>query len=595
MASTARPRLSRRLLRTLEIAAATYTRMAGGQRAAAISYRVLFSLVPFVALLVSVLELVLPETTQQSVVSWLVGVASLPDEVSQSVDAAVKDAGPPASATGAVALAALIWAASGMMASVRSAFRAVWDSEADRPYLRGKLVDFVLVLGAGVLVVSAFGLSLVVQVVTETSSEIAAKLGRGESATAGLGAVVQLGASLTLALARFRVPLSVRPSGAGARPGRRAGRGRGRRRRASGERRVLDLPVPLRRLQQRLWAAWHDPRVPAAGVRRSRHPAPGRVRRCCLARDRDGAGKRRRRRCRFARRLVRAARGLVVRDRRRVTSNHGCRRSEHRRASPDRARPRSLDLQVDRAGVHPRSQRRRPLAERGGRGGVRRSSRQANRSDRRARLRDARAAGVRRQDARDGRSVGGNGRRADGRRPTRHRRGQLDDGARSGFDRRRLRSRRSHRRSTEAVDRHRACHTAPDGCAPAPRSGPLDGAPSRRSSASPRRRSGTTSARSSPVLEFTPVSKLSSGRTSSAFSRALFDPSGSRRVRSMRESDAGSGGCPRPLLLSSDPRGCPAPDPRLVPGASAADLRGGRRRTGRRFLRGSPPARVAAR
>ena len=203
MASTGRPRLSRRLLRTLEAAAATYTRTAGGQRAAAISYRVLFSLIPFVALLVSMLELVLPEATQQSVVSWLVGVASLPDEFAQSVDAAVKDAGPPASATGAVALGALIWAASGMMASVRSAFRAVWDSEADRPYLRGKLVDFVLVLGAGVLVVSAFGLSLVVQVVTDTSSEIAAKLGRGESATAGLGAVVQLGASLTLALLAF--------------------------------------------------------------------------------------------------------------------------------------------------------------------------------------------------------------------------------------------------------------------------------------------------------------------------------------------------------------------------------------------------------
>jgi membrane protein len=203
VAPAGKPRLSRRLFRALEIAGSTYVRIAGGQRAAAISYRVLFSLVPFVALLVSVLELFLPETVQQSVVSWLVGVASLPDEVSQSVDAAVKDAGPPASATGAVALAGLIWAASGMMASIRSAFRAVWDSEADRPYLRGKLVDFVLVLGAGVLVVSAFGLSLVVQVVTETSSEIAAKLGRGESATAGLSAVVQLGASLTLALLAF--------------------------------------------------------------------------------------------------------------------------------------------------------------------------------------------------------------------------------------------------------------------------------------------------------------------------------------------------------------------------------------------------------
>jgi membrane protein len=191
------------LLRALELAAATYTRTAGGQRAAAISYRVLFSLVPFIALLVSVLELFLPETLQQRVVSWLVGVASLPDEVAQSVDAAVKDAGPPASVTGAVALAGLIWAASGMMASVRSAFRAVWDSEADRPYLRGKLVDFVFVLGAGVLVVSAFGLSLVVQVVTDTSSEIAAKLGRGESATAGLGAAAQLGASLAVALLAF--------------------------------------------------------------------------------------------------------------------------------------------------------------------------------------------------------------------------------------------------------------------------------------------------------------------------------------------------------------------------------------------------------
>jgi len=203
VARAGKPRLPRRLLRALELAAATYTRTAGGQRAAAISYRVLFSLVPFVALLVSVLELFLPETAQQRVVSWLVGVASLPDEFAQSVDAAVKDAGPPASATGAVALVGLIWAASGMMASIRSAFRAVWDSEADRPYLRGKLVDFVLVLGAGVLVVSAFGLSLVVQVVTDTSSEIAAKLGRGESATAGLGAVAQVGASLALALLAF--------------------------------------------------------------------------------------------------------------------------------------------------------------------------------------------------------------------------------------------------------------------------------------------------------------------------------------------------------------------------------------------------------
>jgi membrane protein len=184
----------------VEAGASTYTRTACGQRAAAISYRVLFSLVPFVALLISVLELVLPETTQEDVVSWLVGVASLPEEFDESVDAAIEDAGPPASATGAVALVGLIWAASGMMASVRSAFRAVWGSEANRPYLRGKLLDLALVLGA------------VVQVVAKASSDIAEELGRGESATAGVGSLAQLGASLTLAFLTFALLYRVVPS-----------------------------------------------------------------------------------------------------------------------------------------------------------------------------------------------------------------------------------------------------------------------------------------------------------------------------------------------------------------------------------------------
>src|SRR5688572_19178505 len=98
-------------------------RTACGQRAAAISYHVLFSLVPFVALFVSVVELVLPETTEERVVSWLVDITPLPDGISESVDAAIEDAGPPASVVGAIAFAGLIWAASGMMSSVRSAFR----------------------------------------------------------------------------------------------------------------------------------------------------------------------------------------------------------------------------------------------------------------------------------------------------------------------------------------------------------------------------------------------------------------------------------------------------------------------------------------
>jgi uncharacterized BrkB/YihY/UPF0761 family membrane protein len=172
---------------------------AGGQRAAAISYRVLFSLIPRRSL-VSVLELFLPEAAQH-VVSAGWWASQRAGELAQSVDAAVKDAGPPASATGAHRTGGADLG--GERDDGRCARFRRFSSAAYRPYLRGKLLDFVLVLGAGVLVVSAFGLSIVVQVVTETSSEIAEELGGSESASSGLSAVLQLGASLALALLAF--------------------------------------------------------------------------------------------------------------------------------------------------------------------------------------------------------------------------------------------------------------------------------------------------------------------------------------------------------------------------------------------------------
>lgn len=204
-------RLAGRSLRAAQIAAATYTRSAGSQRAAAISYHVLFSLVPFVALLVSVIDLVLPETTERRVIDWLIGALSLPGDVGESVEDAVQRTAPPATIAGAIAIVGLLWAASGMMSSVRSAFRAIWASDADRPYLRGKLLDLALVLGAGILVVSAFGLTLIVQLVTETSTEIATRLGGGAEATSALGSLAQLAGSLALTFAAFLLLYRVVP------------------------------------------------------------------------------------------------------------------------------------------------------------------------------------------------------------------------------------------------------------------------------------------------------------------------------------------------------------------------------------------------
>jgi membrane protein len=208
--------IARRALWTAQAAGSTFARSALNQRAAAISYHVLFSLVPFLALLLTVLDLVLPETTHERVVDWLVDVAPLPGEVSTSVEGAIADAGTPASVAGAVALVGFVWAASGMMAAVRSAFRAVWDSEINRPYLRGKLLDGALVLGAGLLILTAFGLTIVVQVATEAGTEIADEVGVGTRATCGVNALAQLGSSLALAFVAFALlyrvvpPVSVR-------------------------------------------------------------------------------------------------------------------------------------------------------------------------------------------------------------------------------------------------------------------------------------------------------------------------------------------------------------------------------------------------
>ncbi len=199
------------MLWTAENAGSTYTQSACGQRAAAISYHVLFSLVPFLALLLSVLELVLPQSAHERVLEWLVNVAPLPGEVETSVEGAIEHAGTPASVAGAVALVGFVWAASGMMAAVRSAFRAVWGSEADRPYLRGKLLDGALVLGAGLLILTAFGLTIVVQVATETTTELADELGLAVWATDEIGALAQLGASLVLAFAAFTLLYRVVP------------------------------------------------------------------------------------------------------------------------------------------------------------------------------------------------------------------------------------------------------------------------------------------------------------------------------------------------------------------------------------------------
>ena len=98
-------------MRRLRAAAAAYSRHACGELAAAIAYRVLFAVVPSIALLAAVLDAVLPRTARVAFVEWLLG-AFPGTTVESSVEQELANAGALTSLTGLVAFGVTLDASS---------------------------------------------------------------------------------------------------------------------------------------------------------------------------------------------------------------------------------------------------------------------------------------------------------------------------------------------------------------------------------------------------------------------------------------------------------------------------------------------------
>ena len=187
---------------------AGYGRHAGSQLAAGIAYRVLFSMVPLVALVVSVLDLLLPSELRTDIVNWL--FHAFPGQgVESAVNKSVAHPGATAPLVAVVALVGLLWAASGMMASIRIAFRVVWEVQGPT-YVRGKLRDLLLVVLSGGLVLVAFGVSLAAQLVAAAGKSVSDALGL-QSGARVLGTLVELGGGVFVAFLALAVLYSVVP------------------------------------------------------------------------------------------------------------------------------------------------------------------------------------------------------------------------------------------------------------------------------------------------------------------------------------------------------------------------------------------------
>jgi membrane protein len=132
------------------------------QYAGAIAYRVLFSLFPLTIMLVSIFGLVLQDDElRERVIDELIDLLPVSEEGQVDVERSIEGIASPRSAIGLVSLLALLWGASGMMASIRIGLEAALKVERGRPAAHAKLVDFVAVFAAAMLVLLVVFLSAV--------------------------------------------------------------------------------------------------------------------------------------------------------------------------------------------------------------------------------------------------------------------------------------------------------------------------------------------------------------------------------------------------------------------------------------------------
>jgi membrane protein len=152
-------------------------RHAASQQAAAVAFRVLFSLVPLVALIVAAANLALPEERRADLVNWIIDTLAGSAGLEASVRRALTHGEATTSLAGIVALVGLLWAAGGMMEAIRRAFATIWEEAPPEEFFHGKLVDLAGVLGAGLAALVAFGLSIVVDAVSEAERGIGMAVG----------------------------------------------------------------------------------------------------------------------------------------------------------------------------------------------------------------------------------------------------------------------------------------------------------------------------------------------------------------------------------------------------------------------------------
>jgi membrane protein len=167
-----------RIAWTATTSATRYTLHRDPQIAAAISYHVLFALVPLFTFLGTIFGLLLRDPDRRrEVTQQLIDRFPLSPEAGVDIERILSEIPTPLSAIGILSILALLWSASGMMSSVRIGLTAAFDEGQGRPFFRSKLVDVLLVLSVACLFVGFLALTIAINAVERWSETVAGGLG----------------------------------------------------------------------------------------------------------------------------------------------------------------------------------------------------------------------------------------------------------------------------------------------------------------------------------------------------------------------------------------------------------------------------------
>jgi membrane protein len=125
--------------------------------AAAISYYLLLSLFPLALAAISILSAVSRSPdVEAKVTQAITTVMPLSGDL---VSAAIKDFSPGVGVAGAIATIGLLWAGTGIFNATRKSLNTAWGIRQPRPFLRERLIEFIMMLGLGVFLIVYVGMT----------------------------------------------------------------------------------------------------------------------------------------------------------------------------------------------------------------------------------------------------------------------------------------------------------------------------------------------------------------------------------------------------------------------------------------------------